>query len=89
MAITQKFRSRVIMPVRTRKRSKTAAELETGIKLEMETIGRWLPDIVMTVLPDGASWKVVFPRDIPVDSDRCETIMLIADRLRTQFDLKR
>jgi hypothetical protein len=55
----------------------------------MEAICKWLPNIAMTVLPDGASWKVVFPRDIPVDSGRCETIMLIADRLRTQFDLKR
>jgi hypothetical protein len=76
------------MTLRTTKRSKTAVELETSIKLEMEAICRWLPDIPVSVLPDGASWKVVLPTDISVDSDRCETIMLIADRLRTQFDLK-
>ena len=77
------------MSVRTRKPSKTAAQLEASIKLEMEDICIRLPNISMTVLPDGASWKVVFPKDIPVDRDRFEAIMLISDRLRSQFDLKR
>jgi hypothetical protein len=75
------------LPVK--KPSKTAAELEAAIKLEMEDICEWPTDIALTVLPDGDTWKIVIMQDNPGDDrDRFEMISLIADRLRSQFDLK-
>ena len=72
-----------------KKPSKTAAELEAAIKLEMEDICEWPTDIALTVRPDGDTWKIVIMQDIPRDDrDRFEMISLIADRLRSQFDLK-
>lgn len=72
-----------------KKPSKTASELEAAIKLEMEDICEWPTDIALTVRPDGDTWKIVIMQDIPGDDrDRFEMISLIADRLRSQFDLK-
>ena len=72
-----------------KKPSKTAAELEAAIKLEMEDICEWPTDIALTLRPDGDTWKIVIMQDIPGDDrDRFEMISLIADRLRSQFDLK-
>jgi hypothetical protein len=72
-----------------KKPSKTREELEAAIKLEMEDIREWPTDIAVSVLPDGDSWKVVIMQDAPVDDrDRLEMILLITDRLRSQFDLK-
>jgi hypothetical protein len=41
-----------------KKPSKTAAELEASIKVEMEDICDWPTDMMITVQPDGDSWKV-------------------------------
>ena len=72
-----------------KKPSKTAAELEAAIKLEMEDISEWPTDIAISVVPDGDTWKVVMVQDTPTeDRDLFEMISLIADRLRSQFDLK-
>ena len=72
-----------------KKPSKTAAELEAAIKLEMEDICECPTDIALTVRPDGDTWKIVIMQGIPGDDrDRFEMISLIADRLRSQFDLK-
>ena len=72
-----------------KKPSKTAAELEAAIQVEMEDICEWPTDIVLSVQPDGDTWKVVILQDIPKDDrGRFEMISLIADRLRNQFDLK-
>jgi hypothetical protein len=73
-----------------KKPSKTAAELEASIKLEMEDICEWPTDISVTVRPDGDSWKVVIMQEGRVSDDRAiyEMILLIADRLRAEFDLK-
>jgi hypothetical protein len=72
-----------------KKPSKTAAELEAAIKVEMEDICEWPTDIVLSVQPEGDTWKVVILQDIPKDDRaRFEMISLIADRLRSQFDLK-
>ena len=38
---------------------KTAAELEASIKVEMEDIRDWPTAIMISVRPDGDSWKVV------------------------------
>jgi hypothetical protein len=72
-----------------KKPSKTADELEAAIKVEMEDICEQPTDIALSVQPDGDTWKVVVTQDIPKDDkDRFEMISLIADRLRSQFDLK-
>jgi hypothetical protein len=72
-----------------KKPSKTAAELEAAIKVEMEDICEWPTDIAISVRPDGDTWKIVIVQEIPRDDrDRFEMISLIADRLRSQFDLK-
>lgn len=73
--------------LKTSKPTRTAAELGALIKRELSEVYRQLPDIPITVSPDGDSWKVVFPADVPVDHDRFETILLISDRLRSRFDL--
>ena len=41
-----------------KKPSKTAAELEASIKVEMEDICDWPTDMAISVQPDGDSWKV-------------------------------
>ena len=72
-----------------KKPSKTAAELEAAIKVEMEDMCEWPTDIAISVRPDGDTWKIVIVQEIPRDDrDRFEMISLIADRLRSQFDLK-
>jgi hypothetical protein len=72
-----------------KKPSKTAGELEAAIKVEMEDIGEWPTDIVVSVQPDRDTWKIVIMQDMPKDDrDLFEMISLIADRLRSQFDLK-
>jgi hypothetical protein len=73
-----------------KKPSKTAAELEASIKVEMEDICEWPTDILVAVRPDGDSWKVVIARDGPAGDEEglFEMISLIAERIRCQFDLK-
>ncbi len=72
-----------------KKPSKTASELEAAIKLEMEDIREWPTDIAVSVKADGDSWKVVIMQDAPKDErELFEMIALIADRLRSHFDLK-
>jgi hypothetical protein len=39
-----------------KKPSKTAAELEASIKVEMEDISEWPTDMMILVQPDGDSW---------------------------------
>lgn len=72
-----------------KKPSKTAAELEAAIKVEIEDICEWPSEVAISVRPDGDTWKVVILQDVPRDdADRFEMVSLIADRLRSQFDLK-
>ena len=72
-----------------KKPSKTAAELEAAIKVEMEDNCEWPTDIALTVRPDGDTWKIVIMQDTPIDDrELFEMVSLIADRLRNQFDLK-
>jgi hypothetical protein len=70
-----------------KKPAKTREELESAIRLEMEDICEWATDLAITVAPR----RHLESRDHdgrPQDSDRCDMIETIADRLRTQFDLK-
>ena len=72
-----------------KKPAKTAAELEASIRVEMEDICDWPTDIAISVRPDGDTWKVVITYEGAFDeTERFEMIMLICDRLRSEFDLK-
>jgi hypothetical protein len=72
-----------------KKPSKTAAELEAAIKVEIEDTCEWPSEVAISVRPDGDTWKVVILQDVPRDdANRFEMVSLIADRLRSQFDLK-
>jgi hypothetical protein len=72
-----------------KKPAKTAAELEANIRVEMEGICDWPTDIAVSVRPDGDTWKAVITHEGTGDeSERFEMIMLICDRLRSEFDLK-
>jgi hypothetical protein len=50
-----------------KKPSKTAAELEAAIKLEMEDICNWPADVATAVRPDAD--KIVFLQDAPYDAE--------------------
>jgi hypothetical protein len=50
-----------------KKPSKTAAELEASIKVEMEDICDWPTDMMISVQPDGDSWKVTVMQEGSVD----------------------
>jgi hypothetical protein len=72
-----------------KKPSKTAAELEAIIRVEMEEICDWPTDIAVSVRPEGDTWKVVIRHKGGIDeTERFEMIMLICDRHRSEFDLK-
>jgi hypothetical protein len=72
-----------------KKPSKTAAELEASIKVEMEDICEWPTDMAISVQPDGDSWKVKVLQEGPQnDAGRREMIEQIAARLKVEYDLK-
>jgi hypothetical protein len=71
------------------KPSKTAAELEASIKVEMEDICDWPTDMMISVQPDGDSWKAeVMQEGTLDDADRREMVEQIAARLKGEYDLK-
>jgi hypothetical protein len=68
-----------------KKPSKTAAELEASIKVEMEDICDWPTDMAISIQPDGDSWKVAVAQEGSVnDADRCEMVEQTAARLRAE-----
>jgi len=69
---------------RLKKPAKTREELEAAIRLEMEDICEWPTGLAISVAPHEDTWKVLIMTEGPQDAGRSE----IADRLRTQFDLK-
>ena len=72
-----------------KKPTKTREELEAAIRLEMEDICELPTDLAISVVPHEDSWKVEIMKDGPQhDADRCDMIEAIADRLRSEFDLK-
>jgi hypothetical protein len=72
-----------------KKPSKTAAELEASIKVEMEDICDRPTDMAISVQPDGDSWKVKVEQEGPEDdSGRREMVEQIAARLKAEYDLK-
>jgi hypothetical protein len=65
-----------------KKPSRTAAELEASIKVELEEICDLPTDMTISVQPDGDSWKVaVMPEGSEDDAERREMIEQIAARL--------
>jgi len=71
-----------------KKESKTAAELEAAIRVEMEQICDLPTDVAISVQPDSDTWRaVVMQEGGAAESDRFEMITLICDRLRSEFDL--
>jgi len=72
-----------------KKPSKTAAELEASIKVEMEDICEWPTEMTISVQPEGDSWKVEVVQEGSVDdADRREMVEQIAARLKAEYDLK-
>jgi hypothetical protein len=71
-----------------KKPAKTREELEAAIRLEMEDICELPTDIAISVVPSQDTWKVAIMTDGQLDAGRVEMIETIADRLRTEFDLK-
>ena len=72
-----------------KKPSKTAAELEASIKVEMEDICDNPTDIVISVRPDGDSWVAVVAQESADDPERRQMIEQIAARLKAEYDLKK
>jgi hypothetical protein len=72
-----------------KKSSKTAAELEASIRVEVEEICDLPTDMRISVQPDGDSWKVaVMQEGSEDDAERREMIEQIAARLKAEYDLK-
>ena len=72
-----------------KKPSKTAAELEAAIKVEMEDICDWPTDIMISVQPDDDSWTARVAQGGSVDdADRRQMIEQIAARIKADYDLK-
>jgi hypothetical protein len=72
-----------------KKATKTAAELEASIKVEMEDICDAPTHMSFSVQPDGDSWKIrVLQEENVDDAERRDTIERIAARLRAEYDLK-
>jgi hypothetical protein len=71
-----------------RKPSKTAAELEASIKVEIEDICDLPSCIAISIQPVGDSWKVHVEGASENDADRREMIDEIAARLKAVHDLK-
>jgi hypothetical protein len=71
------------------KPTKTAAELEALIRVEMEEIAAWPTDLAITVEPEVDTWKVNITNGKLKDDPRLtEMIHLVADHLRSEFNLK-
>ena len=72
-----------------KKPSKTAAELEASIKVEMEDICEEPTDMSFSVRPDGDSWVVRVLQEGKVDdTERRDMLERIAARLKAEYDLK-
>ena len=72
-----------------KKPSKTAAELEAAIRIEMEDICDNPTDITISVQPEGDSWTANIAQEgSEDDAGRREMIEQIAARLKAEDDLK-
>jgi hypothetical protein len=70
------------------KPTKTTSQLETLVKREAAKAMSLPKNLVVSVWPDGDSWKVVCHSPNPRDDKECfELIRNEADRLKLKFDL--
>ena len=68
--------------------TKSAAELEALIRVEMEELCAWPTGMAVTVQPDGETWKAtIMQKGRETDEELIETLQTIVNRLRTEFDL--
>jgi hypothetical protein len=66
-----------------------ADRCEASIKVEMEDICDWPTDMMVSVQPDGDSWKATVMQHGSVDdADRREMVEQIAARLKGEYDFK-
>jgi hypothetical protein len=70
------------------KPTKTAAELEALIRLEMGRLCPMPRSTVVSVRPDAGTWRVFIVRGGSDDEAYLDIIHLVARRLRTEFDLE-
>jgi hypothetical protein len=70
------------------KPTKTAAELEDMIRVEMARLCPMAYGTMVSVHPDASTWKVVVVRGGSDHDDFFDIINLVARRLRTEFDLE-
>ena len=55
----------------------------------MQDICDWPTDMMISVLPDGDSWKVAVVQEGSIeDTDRRDIVEQIAARLKAEYDLK-
>ena len=72
-----------------KKPSKTAAELEAMIRVEMEALSEWPTGMMVSVQPDGDSGRArTIPQNPIDDAALRDTITDIANRLKSEFDLR-
>jgi hypothetical protein len=71
------------------KPTKTTLQLETLVKQEAAKAMRLTKNLVVSVWPDGDSWKVVCHSPNPLKDKECfETIRKEADCIKLKFDLR-
>jgi hypothetical protein len=68
--------------------TKTAAELEALIRVEMERLCPMPYGTIVSVQPDAGTWRVVIVRGGSDDDEFFDIIHLVARRLRAEFDLE-
>jgi hypothetical protein len=72
-----------------KKPSKTVAELEAMIRVEMESLCEWPTGMMVSVQPDGDSWRAwTIPKNSVDDAGRRDKITEIANGLKGEYDLK-
>jgi hypothetical protein len=70
------------------KPTKTKAELEALIRVEMERLCPMPYGTLVSVQPDAGTWRVAIVGGASDDIDFFDIIHLVARRLRTEFDLE-
>jgi hypothetical protein len=72
-----------------KKPAKTREELEAAIRLEVEDLCGWPTDLAISILPHEDTWKVIIMSEGSAGhAELSDMISSIADRLRSQFDLR-
>jgi hypothetical protein len=70
------------------KPTKTAAELEALIRVEMGRLCPMAYGTMVSVHPDAGTWRVAIVKGGADDDDFFDIIHLVVRRLQTEFDLE-